>query len=95
MSRGVRNQKEWDSRSGLWKKDTSTKQNRQVGGKMWNSVVNMLLVLLARERGQVWRRGSWSHLDLNESSNGCVAKQLLFGLILAEESRESHLSTHF
>ena len=49
MGRGVRNQKEWDSGSGLWKKDISTKQNRQVRGKMQNSVVNMLLVLPARD----------------------------------------------
>lgn len=94
MGRGVRNQKQWGSVSGPWEEDAAPMQNRQVAGRMWNSVVDMSFELLAdtkacpRERGQAWRWGFLSHLDLMRAPKGNGANQLLFGLILAEESGE-------
>lgn len=42
------NQKHWACDLELWEEGASTKENRQVGRKMWNSVVDTIFELLAR-----------------------------------------------
>lgn len=55
MVRGVSSQKPWDCVLGALEKDASTKENRQVGGKMWISFVDMLFahrLVLPRSGGR-------------------------------------------
>lgn len=97
---GVSNQKHWACDLELWEEGASTKENRQVGRKMWNSVVDTIFELLARhpnlssEREGRHERGDFEAPRPEWKQRGLQQTQLLFGLILAEESRE-HLEYSF